>query len=351
MFGGEALDLVKMAQWPKSDLVPDPSFVNMYGITEITVHATHIALTRERALLFNNSVVGEPIPNTQAYVLDTSLHAVGIGTVGELYLGGLGLARGYAGRGGLTSERFIANPYGAPGSRMYRTGDLVRWRSDGQLEYLGRSDDQVKIRGFRIEPGEIAARLLGIAGVGQATVQAVDHGTEKRLVAYLVGAPGLSVPGSDDLREALSQTLPDYMVPSAFMVLESFPLTPNGKLDVRALPEAAFSGGSAYTPPETPTQQVLCDLYAELTGAARVGIHDSFFALGGHSLMLIQLVRRISSQMDREISLATVYETPKVADLSEILDLAAAKRSTKKRRPQIKVGLGSKPMDKDQQDG
>ncbi|NDB69407.1 MAG: amino acid adenylation domain-containing protein, partial [Methylocystaceae bacterium] len=398
VFGGEALDPQQLLMWPGLDKQPVPQFRNMYGITETTIHVTHIDIARETAAKPSSSVVGGPIPNWQAYVLDASLSPLPIGSIGELYIAGAGLARGYLGRAGLTSERFIANPYGSSGARMYRTGDLARWRADGTLEYVGRADHQVKIRGFRIELGEIESALSQIDGVGQVSVQAREVAGEKRLVAYLVGSGtgssttsaltsltrpsvigdvGLgegssealsslhassasfssgssssslpsyssSLPTSSELRAALSRTLPDYMVPSSFVVLEKLPLTANGKLDVRALPLPEVVGDSAYRAAVTPTQQLLADLYAELTGARQVGLDDSFFALGGHSLLAMRLVARVREALGVELPLRALFERPQVETLSVFIDAELQASGSATVRTTIIPGSGRKGED------
>ncbi|HEV2148279.1 MAG TPA: amino acid adenylation domain-containing protein, partial [Longimicrobiaceae bacterium] len=249
---------------------------DLYGPSEDTTYSTWVL--REAG---GPETIGRPLPGTQAYVLDERLEPVPVGMPGELYLGGMGLARGYLGRAELTAGRFVPDPFGAtPGGRLYRTGDRVRFGAAGRLEYLGRRDGQVKVRGFRIELGEIEDALLEQAAVGQAVVQVRGRGEERRLVGYVVPAGGAEVEVGA-LRRALQERLPGYMVPSAVVVLEALPQLPNGKVDRGALPEPAASATGESEGPRTPVEEVLAGIWAEVLGVERVGVHESFFELGG----------------------------------------------------------------------
>ncbi|MEU1014575.1 non-ribosomal peptide synthase/polyketide synthase [Streptomyces sp. NPDC005898] len=312
LVAGEACSPDLTERW-----APGRRMINAYGPTESTVGAAMSApLTgRESGVV----PMGRPLFGLSGYVLDAGLHPVPQGVVGELYVAGAGLARGYLGRPGLTAERFVANPLGGPGERMYRTGDVVRWNADGQLEYLGRADDQVKIRGFRVEPGEIQAELLRLPGLVQAFVAVHRHGgTDPRLVAYVVpeDPDGFSAAA---VREALRDRLPGYMVPSAVTVLPELPLSPNGKVDRKALPAPDY-GGRAGRPPRTPREEVLCTLYAEVLGLTGVSVDDGFFDLGGHSLLATGLISRIQAVLGVELPLRALFEAPTVAELARRLD-------------------------------
>ncbi|WP_173005854.1 non-ribosomal peptide synthetase [Labrenzia sp. THAF82] len=320
IFGGEALEPSRLAPW--YSLGQSAQLVNMYGITETTVHVTYQPFDAQSISTINDSRIGVVIPDLGVHILDSHLRRVPVGVWGEMYISGAGLARGYVGRSDLTAERFVACPFGVSGERMYRTGDLGRWRADGTIEFGGRADDQVKLRGFRIEPGEIAAVLGAEKGVGQAAVVLREIAGEARLVAYVTAARDGELPGVDDLRKTLSARLPDYMIPSAFVVLEALPLTASGKLDRKALPSPQIVGSGVHEAPSTAHEALLCRLYAELTGAHQVGVQDGFFALGGHSLLAMRLVSQIREETGLEIGLRAVFSHPTVAGLASELDKA-----------------------------
>ncbi|WP_327371811.1 non-ribosomal peptide synthetase [Streptomyces sp. NBC_01217] len=292
IFGGEALDLSQLRQWYRDHPHDGPDMVNMYGITETTVHVTHTLLDPETVDNAHGSIIGRSIPDLNLYVLDTTMQPAPAGVTGELYVAGAGLARGYLNRPGLTAERFLADPFGPPGTRMYRTGDLVRRHTDNNLQYIGRADDQVKIRGFRIELGEIETALATLDEVTQAAVVVrEDQPGVKRLAGYVVPAAG-AVLDVDALRAHVAAMVPDYMVPSAFVVLDELPLTANGKLDRRVLPAPEVTVSVSGRAPRTAREELLAGLFAEVLGLAGVGIDDGFFDLGGDSIVSIQLVSR-----------------------------------------------------------
>ncbi|WP_406166222.1 amino acid adenylation domain-containing protein [Streptomyces canus] len=308
VFGGEALDVTPIADWFTRHPEDAPALVNMYGITETTVHVTGLPLTRERC-----EGIGEPLPDLRAHVLDAGLRLVPPGVAGELYVAGAGLARGYMGRPGLTAGRFVADPFGGPGARMYRTGDLARRTADGQLEYVGRADDQVKIRGFRIEPGEVEAALAAHPEVSRAVVL-VRQG---RLVGYAVSE---GTPDPVSLRDHIALTLPEHMVPFAVVVLDRLPLTANGKLDRSALPipAAATAVTGAGRAPRTPQEEILRGLFAGVLGldGHQVGADDAFFDLGGDSLLAMRLADRIRTAFGTALPVRAVFEAPTPAALA-----------------------------------
>jgi amino acid adenylation domain-containing protein len=284
---------------------------NVYGPTETTIWSTVTDVSGVSGPI----PIGTPMSNTRTYVLDDYFHLVPVGVVGELYISGVGVARGYLGQHGLTASRFVANPFGPPGSRMYRTGDMVRWVADGQLEFHGRVDDQVKIRGFRVEPGEVAEVVGKFTGVSQAMVAfREDHSGIQRLVGYVVATPG-AVVDPVMLREFAAGALPDYMVPAVFVVLDAFPLTANGKIDRQALPVPDFGASSGRRGPSSSREEFLCRLFAEVLHIPTVGVDDSFFALGGDSIISIQLVSRARNS-GIAISPQNVFKYPTVARLT-----------------------------------
>ncbi len=325
IFGGEALEPSSLKPWFERHCEHAPRLINMYGITETTVHVTYRLLNKSDTSS-SCGPIGERIPDLRIYLLDGHGQPVPFGAVGELYIGGAGVARGYLNRPDLTAERFLADPFsGKAGARMYRSGDLARYLPDGNLEFLGRNDDQVKIRGFRIEPGEIAARLLEHELVGDAVVVAhADAAGDKRLVAYVVAkttdgsaeADGAGLAAS--LRAHLGGLLPDYMVPSAFVRLDALPLTVNGKLDRKALPvpdDDAYAR-RAYEAPQGEIETLLAGIWAELLGVERVGRHDNFFELGGHSLLAVRVLVRLTEALAVELPLAILFAKPTLADLA-----------------------------------
>ncbi|CAJ7933416.1 non-ribosomal peptide synthase [Burkholderia pseudomallei] len=329
IFGGEALEPRTLASWYARH-GERTQLVNMYGITETTVHVTYCALRAEDAMRLGASPIGVRIPDLQLYVLDARREPVPMGVTGELYVGGAGVARGYLNRPELTRERFIDDPFVA-GGRLYKTGDLARWRTDGSLEYLGRNDFQVKIRGFRIELGEIEAQLAKVTGVREVVVLARDSAaevrdnatpnvptpkssseTEKRLVAYYTGDADVAA-----LRAQAAQHLPSYMVPSAYVRLDAWPLTPNGKLDRRALPAPADDAyaRAEYEAPQGAKEEALAAIWRELLHVERVSRHDNFFELGGHSLLAIGVIERMRRE-GLHTDVRSIFNAQTLSDLA-----------------------------------
>lgn len=327
VFGGEALEFGRLTDWYLRHADDAPRLINMYGITETTVHVSYMELNRNCAQPGASSFIGEAIPDLRIYVLDSMLRPVPYGVAGEMYVAGAGLARGYWGRPDLTAIRFVADPYGPPGTRMYRTGDLAKRFANGTLAYLGRSDHQVKIRGFRIELGEIESILIRHGDVAQAAVIVrEDQPGDKRLAAYVVESPNTSSSAADLLHYAASQ-LPDYMVPRAYVFMDKLPLTPNGKLDRKALPAPDILPDQGGRNPRTPQEEVLCELFAEILGTKRIGIDDSFFELGGHSLLAVRLISRVREALGKELSIAALFEAPTVASLVDKLEMGGGNRA------------------------
>jgi amino acid adenylation domain-containing protein len=297
------------------------AFINNYGPTEATVVATSGQIFPQEAPSGPPSI-GRPIANTQIYILDEQLRPVSAGQSGELYIGGAGLAKGYLNRPELTAERFIAHPF-EPGKRLYRTGDLACYLPDGQIAFLGRADHQIKLRGYRIEPNEIVSVLNAHPAVQMSVVVArEDTPGNKRLVAYVVLAPGSSI-SANALREALATTLPDYMIPSVFVQLETLPQTSNGKIDRAALPapdDACLLPEEESAGPTTPVEEQLVEIVAALLGLAQVGVDDNFFMLGGHSLLGTQLIARIAETFAVELPLRRLFEAPTVRLLAEEIE-------------------------------
>ncbi|MBF2094629.1 MAG: amino acid adenylation domain-containing protein [Synechococcales cyanobacterium K44_A2020_017] len=332
IFGGEALELQSLQPWFERHSdgqapAQGPQLVNMYGITETTVHVTYRPLRQSDALA-SASIIGRPIPDLAIYVLDADQQPVPVGVPGELYVAGAGVALGYLNRPELTAERFVENPFGS--GVMYRTGDQVRWRADGDLDYLGRLDHQVKLRGFRIELGEIEAALHQHPAIREAAVLLRHNApAPPRLVAYTVCR---TAPPSDrDLRQWLQAKLPDYMVPAAIVTLPALPLTANGKIDRRRLPAPSSDRPAlpvAFVRPQSALEQTIASVWQALLQLDTVGIHDSFFDLGGDSLRLMQLHHRLQSELNIQFELMDLFRYPTIAALAEFLSAAAAPTTT-----------------------
>jgi amino acid adenylation domain-containing protein len=323
VIGGENLLADRLETW--RTFAPETRLINEYGPTETVVgcciHEVHPGDPRTGSV-----PIGRPIANTQLHILDESLRPVPAGAIGDLYIGGAGVARGYLNRAELTAERFVADPFsGVSGARLYKSGDLARYREDGTLEFLGRADDQVKIHGYRIELGEIEAVLATHPNVRSCAVLArEDEPGTKRLAAYLVCQNG-TAPASGDLRAFLGESLPEYMVPAHYIVLDTLPLTPNGKVDRKALPapSASMAGAGRGGAPQTQTQIKIAEIWRDLLKADNIGIGDDFFDLGGHSLAATALIQRLRSTFGVEVRLASLFDRPTIASLSEAVDILA----------------------------
>ncbi|MGO9251350.1 MAG: amino acid adenylation domain-containing protein, partial [Mycobacterium sp.] len=304
VIGAEACPAEVVDRW-----APGRVMVNVYGPTETTMWASKSA---PLAAGSGAPPIGSPVSGAAFFVLDGWLRPVPAGVVGELYVAGRGVGIGYWRRSALTASRFVACPFGGAGARMYRTGDLVRWGADGQLQYLGRADQQVKIRGYRIELGEVRAVLAGLDGVEQAVVIArEDHPGDKRLVGYVTGTAEPA-----EIRAQLAERLPPYMIPGAVVVVDALPLTPNGKLDTRALPAPEYQDGDHYRAPATPTEEILAGIYARVLGVERVGVDESFFDLGGDSLLAMRVIAAVNTGLDAGLAVRALFEAPTVARLA-----------------------------------
>ncbi|MFJ4570444.1 amino acid adenylation domain-containing protein [Streptomyces sp. NPDC088846] len=318
VFAGERLEFAELAPWVERLGLDRPRLLNMYGITETTVHSTYHRVT-EQDLMSGGNPVGRPLADLRIHLLDRYGQVVPVGVTGEIHVGGPGVARGYLGRPALTAERFLPDPFGPAGSRLYRSGDLARRNADGTLDFLGRIDDQVKIRGYRIELGEIQAALAARPGVRDAAVVVRDDAGAggRRLVAYLVPEAGSTLDGGA-LRAALGDRLPSYMVPAAFVVLDALPLTTNGKLDRRALPAPEQHGlhiGGQYLAPRNPLEELLVNAWSQVLGGDRIGVHDNFFELGGDSIRAVVLVGALRAA-GLDVSVRDVFEFRTVAELA-----------------------------------
>ena len=328
ILGGEALDMQSLRPWYDRHEDRQPQLVNMYGITETTVHVTYRPLSKKD--LDSGSVIGVPIPDLQVYILDERMRPLPIGVPGEMFVGGAGLARGYLNRPELTAERFVPHPFSdEPGARLYKTGDLARFLPGRDIEYLGRIDEQVKIRGFRIELGEIESVLCQHPTVREAVVIAREEVPgDQRLVAYLI-ADGQASSNVAELRRFLQEELPDYMIPADFIWLEALPLSPSGKLDRRALPtpdRLRPEMEPALEAPQTEIEKVLASIWIQLLGIDRLGIHDNFFELGGHSLLATRVMARVQAQLGIELPLRVMFDSPTVAEFAAAVEGALKQR-------------------------
>lgn len=323
IFGGEALDFKALRTWTHHHSLDKPRLVNMFGITETTVHVTHHRVTQQD-IDMGASVIGRPIDDLQVHILDQHGQLLPIGVAGEIHVSGPGVTRGYLKRPDLSAEKFIPNhllprlPEQQQDSHrtLYRSGDLGRYRSNGDIEYLGRIDFQVKIRGHRLELGEIENALGQLDNIREALVIVHGDGEDKRLVAYLLAKNHQQPASVDDIRSELKQHLPDYMIPAAFVFLDKWPLTATGKVDRKNLPEPELSSSTEYVAPRNESEQVIATFFAEVLGNDKVGVNDNFFEIGGHSLLATQVISRIRDHFNSDIELRTIFEKPTVAELA-----------------------------------
>ncbi|MBT2273796.1 non-ribosomal peptide synthetase [Rhodococcus qingshengii] len=328
IFGGEALDLAQLTRWYDRHPDDSPQLVNMYGITETTVHVSYLPLDRASAETATASLIGRPLDGLRVYVLDDRLQPAAIGTAGEIYVAGGQLARGYLGQSGLTSGRFVANPFASHGESMYRSGDVARWNRAGQLEYLGRSDSQVQLRGFRIELGEVETALLRVGGVARAVaVVRKDADLGDRLIAYVVPEAGSDLDAST-VSTSAADFLTGYMVPDATVLLDALPLTVNGKLDSARLPAPVFASAE-YRAPVSDTEKAVATVFAELLEVPQVGLDDEFFELGGNSLIATRAAARLSRSLDAVVPVRTLFDTRTVEELSSAIEVHVGTGSRK----------------------
>lgn len=335
IIGGERAQPLRLEQW-QNVCPPAIRLINTYGPTESTVVALKGEITLESSSLLKEEVsLGRSLPNIQVYLLDKHGSPVPIGVPGEMYLGGVGLARGYLNRPDLTAEKFLPHPFNQqPGARLYRTGDLAKYAANGTIQFVGRIDQQVKLRGFRIELEEIQARLMQLDGVKDAIVHLWNEEPDHiQLVGYVIVA-NHSAPTVSDMRQALQLQLPDYMIPSALVILEAFPLTVNGKIDRAQLPKPEGNGTlDSYVAPRTPTEEMLVEVWQSVLQLPQIGIHDNFFELGGHSLLAMKLLSRVDKLLQREVPLRVLLGVPTIAGVATFIDEASQEGSMRERTP------------------
>ncbi|MFF7238819.1 AMP-binding protein, partial [Streptomyces collinus] len=340
VLGGDVVRPGDLAWWGRR--FPDVAVVNTYGPTEAVVTSTVFDIPGDVSDWDGGVPVGRAVGERSLYVLDERLRQVPAGAVGELFVGGSQLARGYVRRAGLTGERFVPDPFAAePGARMYRTGDLVRWRNDGQLAFCGRADDQVKVRGFRVETGEVEARLREHPAVEDAAVVA----WQDRLVAYLNGGADLAV---DDVREWLAGRLPHFMVPALFVTLDELPRTVGGKIDRGRLPDPDGHRPDLtddYTAPRTPTEKAIAEVWQEVLQLDRIGVHDDFFHLGGHSLLATRATLRLRTAFGVDLGVRTLFERPTVARLADAVEERLVREIAAMSTEDVEAALADQPGD------